>query len=248
VRREVQRTKDAIVAGGEDPADFIFPVVAPGWLGHAVHDEHYHERDAYNYALADILKNDYRAVIEAGFTLQIDDPALCTRNTVVDPPMDRATYRQDCEARIEATNWALAGLPPERILYHTCWGSFHTPHTTDMPFEWVIDLLPKLDVGAWSVEAADVRHELDVQLWERFKLPAGTRFYPGVIAHKTTTVEPPELVAYRLVRYANLLGKENIVASVDCGVGGRCYPEIGWAKLKSLVEGAQLASRQLWGA
>jgi 5-methyltetrahydropteroyltriglutamate--homocysteine methyltransferase len=245
-RQEVQRTRDAIVAAGEDLADFVFPVVAPGWLGHAVHDEYYHDRDKFNYALADILKNDYRAVIEAGFTLQIDDPALMTRNTVVDPPMDRQEYRKDCEARIEATNWALEGLPEERILYHTCWGSFHTPHTTDMPLEWVIDLLPKLHVGAWSLEAADVRHVLDFQLWERFKLPDGKSYYPGVIAHKTTTVEPAELVAYRLVQYANILGKENIVASVDCGVGGRCYPEIGWAKLGSLVEGARLASNQLW--
>src|SRR5690348_16702492 len=97
-------------------------------------------------------------------TLHIDDPALCTRNTVVDPPMDRETYRKDCEARIEATNWALRGLPEERILYHTCWGSFHTPHTTDLPFDWIIDLLPKFNVGAFSVEAADVRHELDFQL------------------------------------------------------------------------------------
>ena len=160
--------------------------------------------------------------------------------------MDREEYRKDCEARIEATNWALEGLPEERILYHTCWGSFHTPHTTDMPLEWVIDLLPKLHVGAWSVEAADVRHVLDVQLWERSSCRTARATIPGVIAHKTTTVEPPELVAYRLVQYANLMGKENIVASVDCGVGGRCYPEIGWAKLKSLVEGARLASNQLW--
>jgi 5-methyltetrahydropteroyltriglutamate--homocysteine methyltransferase len=246
-RREVQRTRDAILAAGEQVEDFIFPVLGPGWLGHFLHDEHYRDRDKYNYALAEIFKNDYQAVIDAGFTLQIDDPALCTRNTVLDPPMDRAAYRKDCEARIEATNWALKGIPAERILYHTCWGSFHTPHTTDLSFEWIIDLLPKFNVGAYSVEAADARHELDWQLWQSFKLPDGKSYYPGVIAHKTSTVEPPELVAYRIVRYAELLGKENVVASVDCGLGGRSYPEIGWAKLKSLVEGARLASKQLWG-
>lgn len=246
VRREVQRTRDAIIAAGEDVADFVFPVIAPAWLGHQVHDEYYRDNERFTYALATILRNDYKAVIDAGFTLQIDDPALMTRNTVVDPPMDRAAYRKDCEARIEATNWALEGLPEDRILYHTCWGSFHTPHTTDMPLDWVVDLLPKLHVGAYSLEAADVRHELDFQVWERFKLPDGKMYYPGVIAHKTTTVEPPELVAYRLVQYATLMGKENIVGSVDCGVGGRCYPEIGWAKLTSLVEGARLASQQLW--
>jgi 5-methyltetrahydropteroyltriglutamate--homocysteine methyltransferase len=247
VRREVQRTRDAIAAAGDKLEDFVFPVVSPGWLGHAVHDEYYHDRDKFNYALATILKNDYRAVIDAGFTLQIDDPALMTRNTVIDPPMERDAFRKDTEARIEAQNWALEGLPADRILFHTCWGSFHTPHTTDMPLDWVVDLLPKLNVGAYSLEAADARHELDFQVWEKFKLPEGKSYYPGVIAHKTSTVEPPELVAYRLVQYANIMGKENIVGSVDCGVGGRCYPEIGWAKLKSLVEGARLASKQLWG-
>jgi 5-methyltetrahydropteroyltriglutamate--homocysteine methyltransferase len=246
VRREVQRTKDAIIAAGASIDDFVFPVIAPGWLGTQLHDEYYHDRDKHNYALAEILKLDYQAVIDAGFTLQIDDPALMTRNTTYQPALDRDAYRKDCEARIEATNWALKGIPEDRILYHTCWGSFHTPHTTDMPFEWVIDLLPKLNVGAYSVEAADARHELDWQLFERFKLPEGRGYYPGVIAHKTTTVEPPELVAYRLVQYANLLGKENVVGSVDCGLGGRSYPEIGWAKLRSLVDGARLASKQLW--
>ena len=211
-----------------------------------MHDEFYGDRDKYNFAMAEILRLDYLAVIDAGFRLQIDDPALLTRNTVVEPPLSRADYRVDTEARIEATNWGLRGVPEERILYHTCWGSFHTPHTTDMPFEWVVDLLPKLNVGAYSVEAADVRHVLDFQLFENFKLPDGKAYYPGVIAHKTTTVEPPELVAYRIVRYANLMGRENVVASVDCGLGGRCYPDIGWAKLKSLVEGARLASQQLW--
>jgi len=246
VRLEVQRTKDTIVAAGERVEDYIFPVIAPGWLGTAVHDEYYHDRDKFNYGLAELLKNDYHAVVDAGFTLQIDDPAFLTRNTVYEHEMSREDYRKDCEARIEATNWALEGIPQDRVLYHTCWGSFHTPHTTDLPFDWVIDLLPQLNVGAYSVEAADVRHELDVELFESFKLPEGRSYYPGVIAHKTTTVEPPELVAHRLVQYAKLLGRENIVASTDCGLGGRCYPEIAWAKLRSLVEGARLASKQLW--
>ena len=151
VRREVQRTRDAILAAGESLDDYVFPVVGPGWLGTAVHDEHYHDRDKFNYALASILRLDYQAVIDAGFTLQIDDPALCTRNTVYEPGLDRDAYRKDCEARIEATNWALQGIPEERILYHTCWGSFHTPHTTDLPLDWIIDLLPKVNAGAYFV-------------------------------------------------------------------------------------------------
>lgn len=247
-RHEVQRTKQAIEAAGERVEDFIYPVLTPGWLGHSLFDEYYHDRDKYNYAMAELLKADYHAVIDAGFTLQLDDPAMCTRNTRYDPPMNREDYRKDCEARIEAVNWALKGIPRERVRYHTCWGSFHTPHTTDLNFEWIIDLLPKHNAGSISVEAADVRHELDWQLWEKFKLPEDTTYLPGVIAHKTSTVEPPELVAYRIKQYAKLMGKENIIASVDCGVGGRCYPEIGWAKLKSLVEGARLASKELWGS
>lgn len=246
VRHEVQRTRDAVVAAGESVDTFIFPVVSPGWLGHGLYDEYYHDRDKYNYGLAALLKNDYHAVFDAGFILQIDDPAMCTRNTRYDPPLDRDEYRKDAEARIEALNWALQGIPEDRVLYHTCWGSFHTPHTTDLDFEWIIDLLPTIHASAISVEAADVRHVLDWQLWETFKLPEGKTYIPGVIAHKTSTVEPPALVARRIKRYADLMGKENIIASVDCGVGGRCYPEIGWAKLKSLVQGARLASQQLW--
>jgi 5-methyltetrahydropteroyltriglutamate--homocysteine methyltransferase len=247
VRHEIHRTRDALVAAGESVEDFVFPVVSPGWLGHSLFDEYYNDRDKYNYGMAEILKNDYHAVFDAGFTLQIDDPAMCTRNTRYDPPLNRADYRTDAEARIEALNWALQGIPSERVLYHTCWGSFHTPHTTDLNFEWIIDLLFKINADTISVEAADARHELDFQLWETFKLPDGKTYIPGVIAHKTSTVEPPELVAFRLKRYASLMGKENIIGSVDCGVGGRCYPEIGWAKLKSLVEGARLASQELWG-
>jgi 5-methyltetrahydropteroyltriglutamate--homocysteine methyltransferase len=247
VRHEVQRTKAAVIAAGERVEDFIFPVVSPGWLGHNLYDEYYHDRDTYNFGMAEILKNDYHAAADAGFTLQIDDPAMCTRNTRYDPPMNREDYRKDAEARIEALNWALEGIPSDQVLYHTCWGSFHTPHTTDLDFEWIIDLLFKINADTISVEAADVRHELDFALWETFKLPEGKTYVPGVIAHKTSTVEPAELVAFRLKRYADLMGKENIMASVDCGIGGRCYPEIGWAKLKSLVEGTRLASRELWG-
>jgi 5-methyltetrahydropteroyltriglutamate--homocysteine methyltransferase len=247
VRREVERTKVAVLAAGERVEDFTFPVLGPGWLGHLIKDEYYHERDRFNYALAELFKNDYHAVIDAGFNLQIDDPALCNRNTRYVPPMNREAYRKDCQARIEATNWALKGLPQERIIYHTCWGSYHTPHTTDMPFEWVIDLLPTINAGAYSVEAADVRHELDWQLWETHKLPEGKTYLPGVIAHKTSTVEPPELVAFRIERYAKLMGRENVIASLDCGLGGRAYPEVAWAKLKALTAGARLATQHLWG-
>jgi len=166
---------------------------------------------------------------------------------MIDPPISFEEYRRYPQLRVEALNWALEGIPEDRIRYHTCWGSWHTPHTTDIPLEHVIDIMLMVNAGAYSIEAADVRHELDWRLWERYKLPEGKIYIPGVIAHKTTTIEPAELVAERIVRYANLMGRENVIAGVDCGLGGRCYPDIGWAKLKALADGAALASQRLWG-
>jgi 5-methyltetrahydropteroyltriglutamate--homocysteine methyltransferase len=247
INHEIDVVKAGIAAAGADVDDIVFPVLGPGWLGHFVLNDYYKTDEEYAYGLAEFFKNDYRAVIDAGFTLQIDDPALLTRWGMVDPPMSVADYRKFVQVRVEALNHALEGIPEDRVRYHTCWGSWHTPHTTDIPFEHVIDIMLMVKAGAYSVEAADVRHELDWKLWETHKLPDGKMYIPGVIAHKTTTIEPPELVAERIVRYANLMGRENVIAGLDCGVGGRCYPDIGWAKLKSLVEGAALASKRLWG-
>jgi 5-methyltetrahydropteroyltriglutamate--homocysteine methyltransferase len=246
ITHEIEIVKAGIAAAGAAVEDFFFPVLGPGWLGHFVFNEYYKTEEEYVYALAAFFKNDYRAVVDAGFTLQIDDPGLCDRFGMIDPPISVEEYRKQAELRIEATNWALEGIPEENVRYHTCWGSWHTPHTTDIPFEHTIDIMLKVKAGAYSFEAADVRHELDWKLWEKHKLPEGKICIPGVIAHKTTTIEPAELVAERIVRYANLMGRENVIAGVDCGVGGRCYPDIGWAKLKALSDGAALASKTLW--
>jgi 5-methyltetrahydropteroyltriglutamate--homocysteine methyltransferase len=248
INHEIELVKAGIAEAGAKVDDFFFPVLGPGWLDHSIFNEYYKTEEEFVHALALIIKSDYKAVIEAGFVLQIDDPGLVDSFGMMDPPLSVEDYRKRAELRVEATNWALQGIPEDRVRYHTCWGSFHTPHTNDIPFEHVIDIMLQVHAGAYSVEAADVRHELDWKLWEgRFRLPEGKIYIPGVIAHKTTTIEPPELVAERIVRYANLMGRENIIAGLDCGVGGRCYPDIGWAKLKSLVEGAELASRRLWG-
>jgi 5-methyltetrahydropteroyltriglutamate--homocysteine methyltransferase len=248
VRHEVQVIKDAIEAAGESVDNFTFPVLGPGWLGHMLWNEYYKTDEEYVFAMADILKQDYQAVIAAGFHLQVDDPSMATRFGFLDPPLSIEDYKRHYQVRIDALNHAIGGLPQERILYHVCWGSWHTPHATDLPFEHIIEMLLQVNAGAYSVEAADVRHELDWQLWQKYKLPEGKVYVPGVVAHKTTTIEPPELVAHRIERYAKLMGRENVVASLDCGVGGRCYPDVGWAKLKTLVEGARLATRTLWGA
>jgi 5-methyltetrahydropteroyltriglutamate--homocysteine methyltransferase len=238
--------KSALQEAGVDPEDYFYPVLGPGWLDHFIWNEHYKTEEEYCFALAEVVKNDFKAVVDAGFVLQIDDPGLCDRYGMIDPDPGYAEYRRTEAMRIEATNWALQGIPEDRVRYHTCWGSWHTPHTTDIPFEQVIDLMLQVNAGAYSIECADVQHELDYKVWENHKLPDGKIFIPGVIAHKTTTIEPPELVADRLVMWANLFGKENVIAGVDCGVGGRCYPEVGWAKLKALSDGAALASKQLW--
>ena len=246
IEHDLAVLKSALQEAGVDPEDYFYPVLGPGWLDHFIWNEHYKTEEEYCFALAEIVKNDMKAVVDAGFILQIDDPGLCDRYGMIDPDPGYDEYRRTEAMRIEATNYAIKGLPEDRIRYHTCWGSWHTPHTTDLPFKHVIDLMLRVNAGAYSIEAADVQHELDYKIWADHKLPDGKIFIPGVIAHKTTTIEPPELVADRLVMWANMFGKENVIAGVDCGVGGRCYPEVGWAKLQALVDGAALASKQLW--
>jgi 5-methyltetrahydropteroyltriglutamate--homocysteine methyltransferase len=246
IQHELEVVKAGIAAAGARVDDCFFPLLSPGWVAHFLWNEYYPTEEAYFYALADVCKGDYEAVVAAGFILQIDDPALVTSFGRVNPPMDIATYRKHVEMRIEATNYALSNLPQEQIRYHTCWGSWHTPHTTDLPFRHVIDLMLQIKAQAYAVEAADVRHQLDWQLWEDVKLPEGKIYIPGVVAHKTTTVEPPELVADRILTYARIMGRENVIAGTDCGYGNRVYPDIGWAKMRSMAAGAELASRQLW--
>ncbi len=247
IEHEIAVVKEAIAAARESVDNFFFPVISPSWLNHFVFNAHYQTEEEFVYGLATFFKADYKAVVDAGFVLQIDDPSLVDKWGMFDPEISIEDYRAHMQLRIEALNWALADLPEDRIRYHTCWGSWHTPHTTDLPLEHVVDIMLQVRAGAYSIETADVRHILDYKVWEKNKLPEGKVFIPGVIAHKTSTVEPPELVADMIVRYANIMGRENIIAGVDCGVGGRCYPDIGWAKLRSLVQGAELASKQLWG-
>jgi 5-methyltetrahydropteroyltriglutamate--homocysteine methyltransferase len=246
IQHEIEAVKAGIAAAGASVDDCFFPLLSPGWLAHFLWNEYYQTEEAYFYALADCFQGDYEAVVAAGFVLQIDDPALVTGFGMANPPMSIAAYRKHVEMRIEATNYALRNIPEDRIRYHTCWGSWHTPHTTDLPFRHVIDLMLKVKAQAYSVEAADVRHQLDWKLWEEVQLPEGKIYIPGVVAHKTTTIEPPELVADRIVTYARIMGRENVIAGTDCGYGNRVYPDIGWAKMRSVAEGAELASKQLW--
>ena len=246
IKHEIDVVKAGIAAAGASIDDFFFPQLSPGWLAHFLWNESYPTEEAFFHAIADFFKGDYEAIVEAGFVLQLDDPALVTSFGRTQPAMDIATYRKHVEMRIEATNYALSNIPEDRIRYHTCWGSWHTPHTTDLPFRHVIDLMLKIKAQAYSVESADVRHQLDWKLWEEVKFPEGKIFIPGVVAHKTTTIEPPELVAERILTFARIMGRENVIAGTDCGYGNRVYPDIAWAKMRSVAEGARLASQQLW--
>ena len=237
---------------GLDTEEAFIPAVAPGTMELQRRNEYYATEEEYLYAIADAMHQEYRAIVDAGYILQIDDPRIVTQYDTPDPAMSIQEYRKFAELRIDALNHALKGLPEDQIRYHLCWGSWHGPHTTDVPLNDIVDIILKINAGAYSVEAANPRHEHEWEVWETTKLPAGKILIPGVIAHTTSHVEHPELVSQRLVNYARIVGKENIIASVDCGFAQgafiqRVHPSIMWAKLQALSEGAALASKKLWG-
>jgi 5-methyltetrahydropteroyltriglutamate--homocysteine methyltransferase len=164
-----------------------------------------------------------------------------------DPPPTDEQYQKFAAVRVEALNYALAEIPQDRVRYHICWGGWHGPHTTDLPLKHIVSLLLQIRAGAYLIEAANARHEHEWRVWEQVKLPQGKILIPGVVSHATNVVEHPELVAERILRFASLVGRENVIAGTDCGLGGRLHHQLVWAKLKTLSEGAQLATRQLWG-
>jgi 5-methyltetrahydropteroyltriglutamate--homocysteine methyltransferase len=193
------------------------------------------------------MHEEYRAIVEAGFVLQVDDPDLPDAWQIY-PDLDVPAYRRFAEVRVDALNHALRDLPVEQVRLHVCWGSYHGPHKYDIPLKDIVDLVLKVRAGAYSIEAANPRHEHEWRLWEDVRLPEGKLLIPGVVSHVTDHVEHPELVAQRLVRFARLVGRENVLAGTDCGLGERVgHPSIVWAKFEALAAGAHLASRELWG-
>lgn len=236
---------------GLDTEEAFIPAVAPGTMELQRRNEHYATEEEYLYAIADAMHEEYMAIVDGGYILQIDDPRIVTQYDTPDPALSIQEYRKFAELRIDALNHALKGVPEDRVRYHLCWGSWHGPHTTDVPLKDIVDIILKINAGAYSVEAANPRHEHEWEVWETTKLPDGKILIPGVIAHTTSHVEHPELVSQRLVNYARIVGKENIIASVDCGFAQgaftqRVHPSIMWAKLQALSEGAALASKKLW--
>ena len=249
VREDIDRLIEALE--GREHADAFLPVLAPAsayWL----RDEHYGSEEEFVFALAEAMGEEYRTIVDAGLMVQVDDAVLMhERDSILALGGTDADYRRWAQLRVEALNHALRGIPPERVRYHVCWGSNHGPHAYDPPLKDVIDLILQVDAGCYAIEQANPRHEHEWAIWQDVTLPEGRKLIPGVVTHHAHVVEHPELVAQRLVRLADVVGRENVIGGTDCGFAQgafirRVHPEIQWAKLQSLAEGARIASRRLW--
>ncbi|HTE78419.1 MAG TPA: cobalamin-independent methionine synthase II family protein [Xanthobacteraceae bacterium] len=241
---ELKKEIDVTVAVA-GTANVFLTSTAPGSLEVYRRNRYYKNDEDYVFALADAMRIEYEAIAAAGLILQIDDawlPALWDR---IGMEMGLAAFRARCEMRIEALNHALRNIVEDRVRYHLCWGSWHGPHAFDLELDRIVDIVLKVKAQAFLIEGANARHEHEVAVWDHVKLPAGKILIPGVVTHSTDVVEHPELVSQRLQRYARRVGKENLIAGTDCGFGGRSHPQIAWAKLRALVEGAALASKAL---
>ena len=219
--------------------------VAPGSASR-IGNSYYKTEEELLYACADAMREEYKAILDAGFVLQLDDPAIAENWDMINPEPTVEEYKKFSMVRVEALNYAIRGLPQERIRFHLCWGSWHGPPVTDIPMRDIVDVMLAINAQAYSFEAGNVRHEHEWKLWQDVKLPDDKLILPGVVSHATNVVEHPELIAERILRFANLVGRERVIASTDCGLGGRIHPQIAWAKLEALAQGAALANRQLW--
>ena len=240
---------EALKAGlrGAYAAEAFMTSTAPADLVYAAPNEYYKTEEEYLYAIAEAMKEEYHAIVDAGLVLQIDDPLIPGYwDLMLVKGVDIPAYHRYCEARLAILNYALAGIPEDRIRYHICWGSHHGPHVSDVPIKDVVPLLLKVRASAWLFEAANARHEHEWSIWKDVKLPDDKILIPGIVGHSTNHVEHPELVVWRIELFARTVGRERIIAGTDCGLGYRVHPMIAWAKLKSLGEGAQLASKALW--
>jgi 5-methyltetrahydropteroyltriglutamate--homocysteine methyltransferase len=243
VNRDIDNFKTALK--GAAVGEAFMPAVAPASVVPDVRNEYYPRDEDLIFAVAEALREEYRAIVDAGFLLQVDDAHLPIMYERMVPPATSADYRAWAALRIDALNHALDGIPEERVRYHICWGSWNAPHTADVPLRKIVDLILRVRAGAYAIEAANPRHEHEWRVWETVRLPAGKVLIPGVISHVTNVVEHPELVAQRIARFATLVGAENLIAGTDCGFAQgpyvqRVHPSIMWAKLRSLVQGARL--------
>jgi 5-methyltetrahydropteroyltriglutamate--homocysteine methyltransferase len=243
IAADIAHFKAALQAAGVEEG--FMTSIAPGSCSR-IGSEYYKTEEEFIYACADAMREEYKAIIDAGLVLQLDDPSIAENWDQINPAPSVEAYRKFSMIRVEALNHALKGLPRDRIRFHLCWGSWHGPHVTDIPMREIVEVMLAIDAQAYSFEAGNVRHEHEWRVWQDVKLPAGKLIIPGVVSHATNVVEHPDLVADRIVRFAKLVGRENVLAGTDCGLGGRVHPEIAWAKLRTLAEGAAVATKQLY--
>jgi len=243
IQADIANFKAALAAAGVEEG--FMTSIGPGSCSR-IGNEHYKTEEEFVFACAMAMREEYKAIVDAGLILQIDDPAIAENWDQVNPEPTVADYQNFTMIRVEALNQALKGLPRDRIRFHLCWGSWHGPHTTDIAMKDIVEVMLRIDADAYSFEAGNVRHEHEWAVWKDVKLPEGKLILPGVVSHATNVVEHPELVAERIIRFANLVGREQVIAATDCGLGGRVHPDIAWAKLEALARGAAIASKQLW--
>jgi 5-methyltetrahydropteroyltriglutamate--homocysteine methyltransferase len=249
LKKDIDIFKKAL--DGVDVEGFL-PVVAPASAVPMFKNEFYKNEEEAIFAIAEALREEYRTIVDAGLFVQIDDAFLPYMYDVAFAGTDLENFRKWARVRVDALNHALEGIPEEKVRYHICWGSFNTPHVSDVALKDIVDLVLSVKAGAYCIEMGNPRHEHEWRVWETAKLPAGRKLIPGVISHSTNVVEHPELVAERLVRVAKLVGRENILGGTDCGFAQsphvrRVHESIMWAKLEALAEGARIATRELWG-
>jgi len=242
IQADIAHMKAALAAAGVE--DGFMTSIAPGSASR-IGNEHYQTEEELIFACAEAMREEYRAILDAGLVLQLDDPAMAENWDMINPEPSVEDYRKLAMVRVEALNHALRGFPRDRIRFHLCWGSWHGPHVTDIPLRDIVDVMLAVNCRAYSFEAGNVRHEHEWKVWREVKLPPDRILIPGVVSHATNVVEHPELVADRIVRFAQVVGRERVIAGTDCGLGGRVHPDIAWAKLAALAEGVVLASRQL---
>jgi 5-methyltetrahydropteroyltriglutamate--homocysteine methyltransferase len=243
IEADIANFKAALQAAGVEEG--FMTAVAPASASR-IGNAYYKTEEELLYACADAMREEYQAILDAGLVLQLDDPAIAENWDQINPEPSVEEYRKFTMIRVEALNYAIRGLPQDRIRFHLCWGSWHGPHTTDIAMRDIVAIMLAINAQAYSFEAGNVRHEHEWKVWQDVKLPDDKIILPGVVSHATNVVEHPELVAERLLRFADLAGRERVIASTDCGLGGRVHPDIAWAKLEALAQGAALASRQLW--
>jgi 5-methyltetrahydropteroyltriglutamate--homocysteine methyltransferase len=243
IKSDIEHFKTALAASGI--SEGFMSSIGPG-SACRMGNVFYKSDEEFMFAWADVMHEEYKAIIDGGMILQIDDPSIADNWDAIVPEPSVEAYKKFTMVRVEALNRALKGLPLDRIRFHLCWGSWHGPHVTDIPMRDIVEVMLKINCQGYSFEAANVRHEHEWSVWRDVKLPDHKIILPGMVSHATNVVEHPDLVAERIVRFAEIVGKERVIASTDCGLGGRIHPDIAWAKLETLARGAEIATKRLW--